>query len=86
MISGDDDRLRVSFTGEHPGWVAYESAEVIASERALAVLPVAFDTGPMGARRLPGYVRNVIAVLHGPIGDRVLVNLDASPVAVLGVS
>ncbi|MGC2206997.1 MAG: hypothetical protein WA724_03995 [Candidatus Dormiibacterota bacterium] len=82
-VGQDGDRLRVSFTGGSPRCVEYLSAEVLESERAVVVLPVAHDIGPPGFRTMQGYIRDVVAELGGPLGDRVLVDVDASPVAVL---
>lgn len=78
-------RLRVSFTSGSPQCVEYRSAEVLESERAVVVLPVAHDIGPPGFRTMEGYTRDVVAELGRPLGDRVLVDVDASPVAVLSV-
>ena len=85
-ISGDSTRLKVTFVGSHPPWVDYPRTEVIETQRAVAVLPVPHDAGPPGARALLGSAREVVAELQRPIGDRVLVNLDGSPVAVLGTT
>ncbi|MGH7641699.1 MAG: hypothetical protein ACRENX_01550 [Candidatus Dormibacteria bacterium] len=84
IVGGDGTRLRVTFTGGSPRGVDYPSAEVFESEHAVVILPVAIDTGPEGFRTLQGYSREVVGKLSRPIGDRVLVNLDASPVAALG--
>ena len=82
-LGQEGDRLRVSFTGGSPRGVEYPSAEVLESERAVAVLPVAHDLGLPGFRIMQGYARDVVAELGRPLGDRVLVDVDASPLAVL---
>ena len=61
----------------------YPSAEVIESDQALSVVPVELDHGPPGPRRLVGYGREVVVHLQRPLGPRVLVNLDGSPVPVV---
>jgi hypothetical protein len=76
-------RLTVFFTSGPPEWVEYPSAEIFESDQAVVVLPVARDIGPHGFRTMPGFAREFVAKLGRPLGRRVLVNLDASAVAVL---
>jgi len=84
-VGSEGTRLRVSFGGGSPRCVEYLSAEVLESERAVVVLPEAHDIGPPGFRTWKGYTRDVVAELGRPLGDRVLVDVDASPVAVLSL-
>jgi hypothetical protein len=80
---GDDERtLRLDFTGGPPGYVEYPSVEIIYSDQAVVLLPVGHDTGPSGPRAAIGYCREVTATLNRPLGHRVLIDLDATPVMV----
>lgn len=84
-VGRNGGQLRVSFTGGSPQCVEFLSAEVLESERAVVVLPVAHDIGPPGYRTMQGFMRDVVAELGRPLGDRVLVDVDGSPVAVLSI-
>lgn len=80
----DDGRtLRFTFTGGSPAYVEYPTVEIIDSDQAVVLLPVGHDTGPSGPRAAIGYSREVAATLNRPLGHRVLVDLDATPVMVL---
>jgi len=78
----DGMTLHFSFVGGPPLVTEYPSAEVIETREAVAVLPVTRDIGPPGPRALPGHRREVVAKLAEPLGGRVLVDLDSSPVIV----
>jgi len=82
-IETDDHTLHFEFTGGSPDWVDYPASEVVESDQAVAVIPVELDHGPPGPRRAIGYRREAVFQLRSPFGDRVLVNLDASPVSVV---
>lgn len=80
---GDDEKtLRLTFTGGAPGYVEYPAVEVIDSDQAVVLLPVGHDTGPSGPRAALGYSRGVTATLDRPLGHRVLIDLDATPLMV----
>jgi hypothetical protein len=80
---GDDGRtLRLVFIGEPPGYIEYPTVEVIDSDQAVVLLPVEHDTGPSGLRAWGGSWREVAVTLNRPLGHRVLVDLDATPVMV----
>lgn len=81
-IESDGLTLRFTFTGAPPAYTDYPGAEVVETRQALVVLPVAHDVGPPGPRAAIGCARTVVARLAGPLGERVVVDLDASPVAV----
>lgn len=81
-IEADDHTLHAEFTGANPEWVDYPRSEVFESDHAIAVIPVGIDHGPPGPRLTVGYRREVVVQLRRRLGNRVLVNLDASPVAV----
>lgn len=81
-LGDDETTLRFAFIGGPPEYVQYPTAEVIDSDQAVVVLPVEHDTGPPGFRRAIGYPREVAVTLNRPLGHRVLVDLDASPVMV----
>jgi len=81
-IDGDDRTLHVTFTGARPEYAEYPAAEVIETSQALVVLPIARDIGPPGWRATVGCARTVTARLARPLGSRVVVDLDASPVMV----
>jgi hypothetical protein len=76
--------LHFTFVGAPPEYVEYPSAEVIETRQAIVVLPLARYVGPPGPGWMPavGYDRTVTVRLARPLGGRVLVDLDASPVTV----
>jgi hypothetical protein len=82
-IEPDDYTLHFEFIGGPPEWVDYPKSEVIESDHAVAVIPVGLDHGPPGPHRFVGYRREVVVQLRSQLGNRVLINLDASPIAVL---
>jgi hypothetical protein len=82
-IEGDGRTLQFTFTGGAPDVEEYPATEVIETSQALVVLPIARDIGPPGWRATVGYTRTVTARLARPLGERVVVDLDASPVVVL---
>ncbi|MHB1525547.1 MAG: hypothetical protein ACYCZN_04600 [Candidatus Dormibacteria bacterium] len=84
VVGSDGRRLRVAFIGGSPGFVEYRSAEVLASDQAVVVVPVAHDIGPPEPRAAIGVRREVDADLDRPLGNRVLIDLDAGPVVVSG--
>jgi hypothetical protein len=71
------------FRGGDPRWVDYPGGEVIETDQTIAVIPIKIDHGPQGPRHLIGYRREVVIQLRRQFGNRVLVNLDASPVEVV---
>jgi hypothetical protein len=73
----------VTLTGGPPQWVDYPSVEVFESDCAVVVIPVAHDIGPSGNRTLAGFARDAVAELSRPLGDRVLLSPDATPVALV---
>jgi hypothetical protein len=81
-VDASDRRLRATFVGGPPEWIRYDDAEVIASTKAVVVLPIATDIGPPGARTMAGFRREVEVELDEPLGGRVVVDLDATPVVV----
>ncbi len=80
----EDDGLTVHFTfvGSPPSLTEYPAAEAVETGQAIVILPVERDIGPPGIRAAPGCYRTVTARLGRPLGGRVLVDLDASPVVV----
>ncbi|MGC1183988.1 MAG: hypothetical protein WBA31_02405 [Candidatus Dormiibacterota bacterium] len=82
-VRGDEASLAVFFTGGHPAWVNYPSADIFESDHAVVILPRAHDTGPPGFRALLGVQRELVAKLARPLGRRVLANPDATAVGVL---
>lgn len=81
-IEADDRTLHFEFTGGDPRWVDFPTSEVIETEQAVVIIPIEDDHGPPGPRRLVGHRREVVAHLQHHLANRVLVNLDASPVTV----
>jgi hypothetical protein len=71
-----------TFAGSPPGDVEYPTAETVETIQALCVLPIERYIGPPGWRSMVGRARTVTVQLASPLGDRVLVDLDASPVIV----
>src|SRR6202043_3616302 len=82
-LEDDGQTLHFSFTGGEPKYVEYPNSEVMESNQAVAVIPIAHDTGPPGPRRAKGYGREVVVRFRGTLGARVLINLNASPVVVV---
>jgi hypothetical protein len=82
-IEDDDLTLHFTFTGSPPSLTEYPAAEAVETDQAIVILPVERDVGPPGFRAAPGCFRTVTARLGRPLGGRVLVDLDASPVAVV---
>ncbi len=81
-IESDGLTLHFTFTGAPPEYAAYPAAETVETSHALVVLPVEHDVGPPGLRQGIGCARTVVARLATPLGERVVVDLDASPVMV----
>ena len=81
-IDHNGQTLNFTFIGGKPEYVQYPAAEVLETDQAVAVLPVARDTGPPGWRTAEGYTRTITARLACELGQRVLTDLDASPVPV----
>jgi hypothetical protein len=84
-IEGDGLTLHFTFAGAPPEYVEYPATEAVETSQALVVLPVERGVGPPGGRWLAigGCARTVVARLASPLGERVVVDLDASPVMVL---
>jgi hypothetical protein len=83
-VCGDGRALRVSFTGGPENAVAYDRAEVVESDRAVAVVPVErLLVGPSTIITAVGVGRAVDVRLAQPLGARVLVGLDARPAEVM---
>jgi hypothetical protein len=83
VIDGDSLTLHFTFTGAPPEYAEYPAAEAIETDQALVVLPTARNVGPPGPRGAIGCARTVITRLTRPLGERVVIDLDASPVMVL---
>ena len=85
VIEHDGRTLRFTFTGGVPTIFEYPAAEVMETGQAVVVLPVEQYVGPPG----PGFVamvgcgRTVSVTLDRPLGRRVVVDLDATPITVL---
>jgi hypothetical protein len=80
VASADERTLRLSFIGGPPAFADYPRAEVVESDRAVAIVPVEKDLlAPGTPRAAVGCLRVVDANLARPLGARVLVDLDASP-------
>ena len=76
--------LHFTFVGSPPEYVEYPAAEVLETRTAIVVLPLGRYVGSSRPGWMPavGYDRTVTIRLARPLGGRVLVDLDASPVAV----
>ena len=84
-IGPDDRELTVVFTGSPPGFYDYEAA-VLESDSAVTVLPMPrliVELPDGSAFRPVGVLRQISATLSRPLGNRVLVDNDASPVPVV---
>ncbi|HLX77782.1 MAG TPA: hypothetical protein VKR27_02770 [Acidimicrobiales bacterium] len=85
-IASDDRTLHFRFVGAPEGRSDYPSAEVIESETALVILPTIEYREPFGPHAVVtavGQMRSVTVQLEQPLGARVLIDLDASAVAVI---
>jgi hypothetical protein len=82
VIEGDGRTLHFTFVGGPPAFFDYPSAEVIETGQAIVVLPAGRYTGPPGWVAAPGCGRTVTVILASPLGQRVVIDLDASPVTV----
>lgn len=74
-LSPDGRTAAYAFTGARPEYEQYPRAEVIESDRAVAIVPVGVDVGPPGFRILPGYGHEVVVRLRRPLGARVFVDV-----------
>jgi hypothetical protein len=81
-VESDGMTLHFTFTGSPPAYTDYPGAETVETGQALVVLPVARDVGPPGWRQAVGCIRTVVTRLASPLGERAVVDLDASPVMV----
>jgi hypothetical protein len=81
-LADDGMTLRFRFIGGPREYVEYPPAEVFSSDHAVVLLPVEYDTGPSGPRNAIGYSREVAVTLDRPLGRRLLVDLDGTPVMV----
>jgi hypothetical protein len=82
-VEADDLALHFTFIGGPPADIEYSSAEVIESDQAVVVVPAGHPVGKPGPRAAIGVNRTVVARLARALADRVLIDLDAAPVAVL---
>ncbi|HEV2369525.1 MAG TPA: hypothetical protein VGR90_06595 [Acidimicrobiales bacterium] len=82
QIDADERTLHLQFTGPAPEWVDYPSTEVFESFQAVTAVPHGHDHGPSRPRRAVGHLREVVITLADPLGNRVVINLDGSPVEV----
>jgi hypothetical protein len=78
ILSSDHQTATYAFTGALPCYEEYPRAEVIESDQAVAIVPVAKDVGPPGPRILPGYTHQVKVKLRKPLGHRVFVDLHGN--------
>jgi hypothetical protein len=85
-VESDALTLHFTFTGAPSEFTEYPEAETVETNQALVVLPVERGIGPAGPRPAVGCARTVIAKLANPLGERVVVDLDASPVIVEGTT
>ena len=76
--------MHFTFVGASPRYFEYPSAEVLETRQAIVVLPMERYVDPPGPgwMTLEGHDRTVTVRLARPLGGRVLVDLDASPVTV----
>lgn len=81
---GDDERaITLSFTGIPAAYAGYPGAEVLEAGAAVAIVPTPLDIGPPGPRFAHAERRETRVVLTRPLGPRVLLDGDGSPVLVL---
>lgn len=83
-LDPDGQGLAVEFTGGHEDHVSY-GAEVVETAAAVTVIPVEHpvrEFPPGTIVNTLGHPRDVHVRLHEPLGGRVLVNLDGTPVEV----
>ena len=64
--------------------MSYCGGEIVQSDTALAVVPLATSIGRLARwHTAVGMQREVTVLLDGPLGRRVLVDLDSTPAEVL---
>ena len=84
VMESDGRTLRFTFVGGSPAYFDDPAAEVIETGQAIVVLPIELYTGPPGSWvAAPGCFRTVTVSLASPLSERVVIDLDASPVTVL---
>ncbi len=83
-VESDGLTLHFTFTGAPPEYTEYPAAETVETSQALVVVPAGRGVGPPGWRPAIGCARTVMVRLASPLGGRVVVDLDASPVTVIG--
>jgi hypothetical protein len=82
-LARDGQTLTFSFVGAVPEIVEYPRADAVESQHAVAIVPVAKYIGPPASfHPARGRQREVTIRLSGPLGARVLVDLDTTPAEV----
>src|SRR5260370_1266767 len=76
--------LTMSFLGSPPGYTSYSGARVLESGNAVALIPHRTEL-VTGTRTAVGMMRQVIANLDRPLGNRVLLDDTGSPVMATSV-
>jgi hypothetical protein len=84
IIQADQRTLTYSFIGSPSTTVSYAGGTVVESRTAIAIVPAGTFVGrPARFHAAVGQQRKVTVHLEQPLGPRVLVDLDATPVQVL---
>lgn len=84
-LGSDGSSLTLNFVGGAVSDVDYPSAAVFESDTAVAIVPTRADRDSLGRRTAVsavGVPRSVAVELAAPLGSRVLIDLDGSPVVV----
>jgi hypothetical protein len=81
-LEEDSRSLTFRFMGSNRKYTDYPPAEVLESDAAVVVCPVAVEKPGMAARRGPAQAREVSVTLHEPLGARVFVSLAGLPVMI----
>jgi hypothetical protein len=85
MLEADGSTMHFFFTGGAAGRYRYPRTEIVSNDGAVALVPVEERSPlpPGTVETSAGHPREVVVALPVPLANRVLVDLDGSPVPVL---
>jgi hypothetical protein len=84
VLAADQRTLTVSFVGAPASRMSYSGGAIIQSDTAVAIVPQATSVGRLARwHTAVGMQREITVRLDGPLGERVLIDLDGTPAEVL---